>query len=145
MRRPPLYVLLSVGISGGAVAQTPAHQHPNTGAAKVADGLRAARPFITKGATIVDWPRTPIGEYSVLCKGTTEWTCLSASPLYPRDEPIRADAAFFKWFQQSVADEQPPHVDTVGISYMYTGGCVRDLRSNASHSPDHTFHVGRIS
>ena len=142
MRKLSSLALLAFGISGAAVAQTPAHQHPATDAAKMADALRAAPPFITTGATILDWSTTPTGEYRVLRAGTTEWTCLPASPLYPHDEPGCFDAVFFKWIKDSTAGEKAPHVDKVGISYMYNGAWVPDLKGNAPQSPDHTFHVG---
>src|SRR5580704_13023640 len=35
--------------------------------------LRAGPAFITKDATILDWPATKGGEYRVLRKGTSEW------------------------------------------------------------------------
>jgi hypothetical protein len=142
MRKLSSLALLALGISTSAVAQTPAHRHPTSDAAKMADALRAAPPFITKGATIMDWPATPTGEYRVLRAGTTAWTCLPASPLYPHDEPGCFDAVFFKWIKDSMAGEKAPPVDKVGISYMYNGAWVPDLKGNAPQSPDHTFHVG---
>jgi Protein of unknown function (Hypoth_ymh) len=48
------------------------------------------------------------------------WTSLPASPLYPHDEPMCADAVFFKWSQRSVAGEQARnrHAETgAGIGY----------------------------
>jgi hypothetical protein len=36
--------------------------------------------FITKDATILDWPSTPDGEYRILRNGTGEWTCLPGRP-----------------------------------------------------------------
>jgi len=41
-----------------------------------ADALRAGPTFITKDATLLDWPPSPKGEYRVLRKGTNEWSCL---------------------------------------------------------------------
>lgn len=49
---------------------------PVTDAEKIADALRAGPSFITKDATVLDWPSTPGGEYRVLRKGSNEWTCL---------------------------------------------------------------------
>src|SRR5215469_12853024 len=40
--------------------------HPTTDSAKIADALRAGPPFITKSATILDWPSKPGGEYRLL-------------------------------------------------------------------------------
>jgi len=45
---------------------------PATDSEKVADALRAAPAFITKDATLLDWPSSPNGEYRVLRKGTSE-------------------------------------------------------------------------
>jgi hypothetical protein len=68
--------------------------------------------------------RPPLASGSALYhKGATiatGWTGLPASPLYPHDEPMCADALFFKWFQQSVAGEQARnrHAETgTGIGY----------------------------
>jgi hypothetical protein len=36
---------------------------------KFADSLRAGPVFVTKNATLLDWPSTPGGEYRVLRKG----------------------------------------------------------------------------
>src|SRR5215813_5934015 len=68
-------------------AQTVTDKHPITDAEKIADALSAGPEFITKGATILDWPAATGGEYRVLRKGTSEWSCLPAVPGYPHDEP----------------------------------------------------------
>jgi hypothetical protein len=70
-----------------ATAQTPQAVGPVTDADKIADALKAGPAFITKDATILDWPATKGGEYRVLRKGTSEWTCLPAFPGYSHDEP----------------------------------------------------------
>jgi hypothetical protein len=59
-------VLLAVST---ALAQTAESHMPVTDAEKVADALRAGPAFITKDATLLDWPKTPGGEYRVLRKG----------------------------------------------------------------------------
>jgi len=68
-------------------AQTAPPDRPSTDAEKIADALRAGPRFITKDATLLDWPTTPDGEYRVLRQGTNEWTCLPGVPGYPHDEP----------------------------------------------------------
>ncbi len=140
---------LALALSSGAVAQTPPDLKPTTDEGKIADALRAAPPFITKGATIVDWPMSEgaggmkMGStYRVLRQGTTQWTCLPGISLYPHDEPMCVDAVFMKWFKQSIAGEKAPKVTQVGVSYMYNGAWVPDLKGNAPNSPDHLFHVG---
>jgi hypothetical protein len=47
---------------------------PVTDAEKIADALRAGPKFITKDATLLDWPSVRGGEYRVLRKGSNEWT-----------------------------------------------------------------------
>ena len=145
MRKLSLLALLALGISSGAVAQTPADGHPTSDAAKLADALRAAPPFITKGATIVDWPTTPTGEYRVLRAGTTDWTCLPASPLYPHDEPGCFDATFFKWIKDSTAGEKAPHVDKVASRICTTVLGSLTSRETLLKAPITLFTSGRIS
>ncbi len=60
---------------------------PVTDAEKNADALRAGPAFITKDATVLDWPSAPGGEYRLLRRGSNEWTCLPAIPGYSHDEP----------------------------------------------------------
>ncbi len=111
---------------------------PVTDSEKIADALRAGPKFITKDATILDWPSAPGGEYRVLRKGNAEWSCLPAVPGYPHDEPGCFDRIFLQWMQDSLAGREP-HIDSVGIAYMYIGAWVPDTTGK---SPDHTFHVG---
>jgi hypothetical protein len=117
-----------------AFAQT-AEQMPVTDPEKVADALRAGPAFVTKDATVLDWPSKPGGEYRVLRKGSNEWTCLAGVPLYPHDEPGCFDPIFLHWMQDSLAGRKP-HIDQIGISYMYMGA-VRQF-----HPGDPEFHVG---
>ena len=58
-----------------ASAQSTAEHLPVTDAEKIADALRAAPDFITDGATIADYPYSKGGEFRILRKGTSEWTC----------------------------------------------------------------------
>ena len=69
-----LFAALSVA------AQSTTEQLPVTDAEKIADALRAAPNFITDGATIVDYPASKGGEFRVLRKGSSEWTCLPGPP-----------------------------------------------------------------
>ena len=52
-----------------AFAQTAESRMPVTEAEKISDALRAGPVFVTKDATLLDWPPTPGGEYRVLRKG----------------------------------------------------------------------------
>jgi hypothetical protein len=59
---------------------------PVTDAERIADALRACPAFINKDTTVRDWPAAPGGEYRLLRKGSSEWTCLPAIPGYSYDE-----------------------------------------------------------
>lgn len=93
---------------------------PVTDAEKIVDALRGGPAFITKNATVRDWPSVPGGEYRVLRKGSSEWTCLPAIPGYPHDEPGCFDPIFLRWMQDSLGG-RTPQIDRIGISYMYFG------------------------
>ena len=107
-----------------AFAQTAASRIPITDAEKIADALRAGPVFITKDATLLDWPPAPGGEYRVLRKGSNEWTCLRAIPGYPHDEPGCFDPVFLHWIQDGLAG-WTPRIDRIGIAYMYVGAWVK--------------------
>ena len=110
---------------------------PVTDVEKITDALRAGPAFITKNATVLDWPSAPGDEYRLLRKGSNEWTCLPAIPGYPHDEPGCFDPIFMRWMQDSLAG-RTPHIDRIGISYMYLGA----WKSAKDGSPSHEFHVG---
>jgi hypothetical protein len=110
---------------------------PVTDAEKIADALRGGPAFITRDATLRDWPSAPGGEYRLLRKGSNEWACLPGIPGYPHDEPGCFDRVFLQWIQDSQAGHTP-RIDRVGISYMYAGAWVKSAKS--SSGPE--FHVG---
>jgi hypothetical protein len=110
---------------------------PVTDAEKIADALRAGPAFITRDATVLDWPSAPGGEYRLLRRGSTEWTCLPAIPGYTHDEPGCFDPIFLRWMQDSLAG-RTPHIDRIGISYMYLGA----WKPPKDGSSGHEFHVG---
>jgi hypothetical protein len=110
---------------------------PVTDAEKVADALRAGPKFITRDATLLDWPSAPGGEYRVLRKGSNGWTCLPAVPGYSHDEPGCFDAVFLQFIQDSLAG-RTPRIDRVGIAYMYGGAWVKS--ATGASGPE--FHVG---
>jgi hypothetical protein len=119
-------------------AQGATNRHPSNDQDKIADALRAGPNFITKDATILDWPSTPGGEYRVLRKGTNEWTCLPGIPGYPHDEPGCFDRVFFQWIKDSMAG-RTPHINRIGIAYMYLGAWVKAAKGASS---GREFHVG---
>jgi hypothetical protein len=124
-------------------AQSP-EQVPMTDAEKIADAMRAGPGFITTKATVLDWPSAPEGEYRLLRRGSNEWTCLPAIPGYPhqpmdaafKTEPGCYDPIFLRWMQDSLLG-RTPHIDRIGISYMYLG-----LWKWAKDGSGHDFHVG---
>jgi hypothetical protein len=130
-------ILLFVTIA--AFAQTPESRKPVTDAEKVADASRAGPEFVTRDATLLDWPATPGGEYRVLRKGSSQWTCLPGLPGSPHDEPGCFDPVFLQFIKDSIAG-RTPNVQSVGISYMYGGFWV----PNKSHAmgSGREFHVG---
>jgi len=119
-------------------AQAVTDKHPVTDAEKIADALSAGPEFITKNATILDWPDAG-GDYRVLRKGTSEWSCLPAVPGYPHDEPGCFDKVFMEFMKDGLAG-RTPHINAVGISYMYKGAFVRKPGETDSSKPE--FHVG---
>jgi hypothetical protein len=112
---------------------------PLTDAEKIADALRAGPAFITKEATVVDWPSTPGGEYRLLRRGSNEWTCVPGRPEGAHDEPGCFDQVFLQFIKDSMAG-RTPNVQSPGISYMYGGFWV----PNKSHAMGggYEFHVG---
>src|SRR5215467_4191324 len=122
-------------------AQTAPPDRPSTDAEKIADALRAGPRFITKDATLLDWPTTPGGEYRVLRQGSNEWTCLPGIPGYPHDEPGCFDPVFMEWMKESLAGRER-HIDRIGISYMYAGAWVLNKSAEDNRSVSSEFHVG---
>jgi hypothetical protein len=112
---------------------------PVTDAEKIADALRAGPAFITKDATVLDWPSSPGGEFRVLRAGTHGWTCLPGRPGAAHDEPGCFDEVFLQFMKDSMAGHTP-NLQSVGISYMYGGFWVPN-KSHAMGSGDE-FHVG---
>ena len=125
--------------NGASFAQPDSSSHhPMTDQEKIADALRAGPQFITSNATILDWPSTNGGEYRVLRKGTNEWTCLPGVPGYSHDEPGCFDVTFMQWIKDSLAGKEP-HIERIGIAYMYVGAWVPNKSGNGAGDD---FHVG---
>jgi hypothetical protein len=132
-------LMMSIAAARSVGAQAMPEKKPVTDAEKIADALRAGPDFITKDATILDWPSAKGGTYRVLRQGSSEWTCLPAVPGYPHDEPGCFDKVFLKWIQTSLTGEEPK-IDRIGIAYMYVGAFVPNVARTASANAD--FHVG---
>lgn len=108
---------LFTALTAGAQSTT---QHlPVTDTEKIADALRAGPHFITDDATILDWPAKKGGEFRVLPKGSSEWSCLPGPPPgATHDEPGCFDKVFFEWATDGLAG-RPQHIDRLGVVYMY--------------------------
>jgi len=124
-----------------AAGQTTITKQPVTDADKVADALRAGPDFITKDATLLDWPAKPGDEYRVLRRGTNEWSCLPAFPGYAHDEPGCFDPVFMQWVKENLAGRDP-HIETIGIAYMYVGAWIPNIAGKKSDPASDEFHVG---
>jgi hypothetical protein len=135
-----MLLLLTTIATGAQRPTTPAMSD----AEKMADALRAGPKFITKDATILDWPATTGGEYRVLRKGTNEWSCLPAFPGYSHDEPGCFDAVFMQCVKDSLAGRKP-QIERVGIAYMYGGAWVPNKSDDPGTAKGEDFHVGRTS
>jgi hypothetical protein len=131
--------LLTLTVTGFAQMAMPAK--PVTDSEKIADALRAGPAFITQDATLLDWPTSRGADYRVMRKGTNEWTCLPAFPGYPHDEPGCFDVTFLQWVKASLAGREP-HIDRIGIAYMYVGAWVPNLSGKSEASKTEDFHVG---
>jgi hypothetical protein len=124
-----------------ATAQPATSDRPSTDAEKIADALRAGPRFITKDATLLDWPTTTGGEYRVLRQGNDRWTCLPGFPGWPHDEPACFDPTFMQWIKDSLAGRES-QIDRIGISYMYAGAWVPNKSAANDGSTSGEFHVG---
>jgi hypothetical protein len=80
MKLTVLLTVLCVFVPLTASAQNATQHLPVTDAEKIADALKTGHHFITDGATILDWPAQKGGEFRVLRKGSSEWTCLPGRP-----------------------------------------------------------------
>ena len=135
-----LFAILTVGIAT-ASAQNMTEHLPITDAEKIEDALRAAPSFITDGATIMDHPAAKGGEFRVLRKGTSEWTCLPGPPPGSKhDDPGCFDSVFFQWVTDGIAG-RPQHIDRLGIAYMYMGQWVPGASGGEFHVGAHIMVV----
>jgi hypothetical protein len=108
-------------------------------AEKILSALEAGPDFVSRNATVLDYPTSPGGEFRVLRAGTNGWTCLPGPAQSTDDEPGCFDQVFLQFVKDSIAG-RTPNVQSVGISYMYKGLWV----PNKSHAmgSGNEFHVG---
>jgi hypothetical protein len=135
-----LFAVLTLGAQA-AGAQSMTEHLPTTDAAKIADALRSAPKFITDGATIADYPASKGGEWRVLRKGTSEWTCLPGPPPGSKhDDPGCFDSVFFQFVKDDLAG-RPQHIERLGVSYMFMGQWVPGAAGGEFHVGPHIMVV----
>ena len=122
-----------------AYGQMPTSRKSKSDAEKIKSALQAGPKFVTRNATVLDWPTSPSGEFRILRAGANGWTCLPGFPEGAHDEPGCYDQVFLQFLKDSIAG-RTPNVQSVGISYMYGGKWV----PNKSHAmgSGNEFHVG---
>ena len=90
-------IVFCLFVALAAWTQSTAEPLPVTDAEKIADALRAGPNFITDEAAIVDYPASKGGEFRILRKGTSEWTCLPGPPPGSKhDDPGCFNRVFFQ-------------------------------------------------
>jgi len=106
----------------------PADAGPDTSAedqgdvdAKIQNAMDAAPPFISEGATIIDWPSEPGGEPALLRAGSNDWLCLPDNIGTPGNDPMCVDPIWTSWMNAFMAGTVP-EITAPGISYMLAGG-----------------------
>ena len=60
-------------ITAVTYTQMPASRTMKSDAEKIASAIQAGPKFVTKNATVLDWPSSPGGEFRVLRPGTNAW------------------------------------------------------------------------
>jgi hypothetical protein len=111
-------------------AQMPASRKSKPDAEKIATAPQAGPEFVTRNATVLDYPTSRSGEFRVLRAGTNGCA---------HDEPGCFDQVFLQFIKDSTASHTP-NVRSVGISYMYGGKWVRNKAHAMGNGNE--FHVG---
>ena len=133
------FAFLLLMTSVAAYGQAPASRTSKSDADKIGAALAAGPTFVSRNATVLDWPKSPIGEFRVLRAGSNGWTCLPGFPGAAHDEPGCYDQVFLQFLKDSISG-RTPNVQSVGISYMYGGKWVPNTSHAMGHG--HEFHVG---
>jgi hypothetical protein len=136
MRKLAFALLITATATYG---QMPASSKSRSDAEKIVSALRSGPKYVTRNATVLDWPTSPSGEFKVLRAGTNDWTCLPGFPGAGHDEPGCYDQVFLQFYKDTHAG-RAPNVQNVGVSYMYMGKWVPNM-SHAMGSGNE-FHVG---
>jgi len=93
--------------------------------AKIRNVMGAVPQAIGESATIIDWPTEAGGEMPVLQGGANEWVCVPDWPATPSNDPMCFDPPYMSWMA-SFMSGQEPEIDTLGVSYMLSGGEMAD-------------------
>src|SRR6202453_3354536 len=136
MKTITFLLLFAAAVSFAQIAASPKSK---SDAEKVASAMRSGPKFVTRKATVLDWPTSPSGVFRVLRAGSNSWTCLPGFPGASHDEPGCYDQVFLQFFKDSIAGSTP-NLQSVGISYMYGGKWVPNTSRAMGH--DSEFHVG---
>jgi hypothetical protein len=136
MKKFAFLLLITAVVTYG---QMPASGKSKSDAEKIASALSSGPKFVSRDATVLDWPTSPGGEFRVLRAGTNGWTCLPGFAGTTHDEPGCFDQVFLRFMKDSITG-RTPNVQSVGISYMYAGKWIPD-KSHAMGSGNE-FHVG---
>ena len=140
--RTVIAILASAALFGPAcvaLAQTP----QASDADKIADASRSAPSELTGGATFLDWPEEPGGEFRVLREGTNGWICLPDFPGDSYDEPHCLDDEWLAWIK-TFLEARPPATKRVGLAYMLNSrwaGSNTDPEATAP-TADNQWHEG---
>jgi hypothetical protein len=126
MKKLAFLLLLAAAVTFAQMAGSP---KLNSDSEKIASALQAGPKFVTRNATVLDWPTSPRGEFRILRTGTNEWTCLPGFSKSTHDEPGCFDRVFLQFNKDTMAG-RTPDVQKIGISYMYGGKWV----PNKSHA-----------
>ena|ERR1700723_2182826 len=104
IRKSAFLILITAVVT---YAQTPASRNSKSDEDKIASALQASPKFVTTGATVLDYPTSPGGEFRVLRAGTNEWTYLSGAPGTTHDEAACFDQVFLQFLKDSMAVVRP--------------------------------------
>src|ERR1700677_2354325 len=136
MKTITFLLLFAAAVSFAQIAASPKSK---SDAEKVASAMRSGPKFVTRKATVLDWPTSPSGVFRDLRAGSNSCTCLPRFPGASHDEPGCYDQVFLQFFKDSIAG-RTPNLKSVGISYMYGGKWVPNTSRAMGH--DSEFHVG---
>jgi hypothetical protein len=122
-------------------ASTQARVRPSLRTRCLSPARRASATRVEVRRTIYFLGGPPQDQHRILRQGANEWTCLPGFPGWPHDEPACFDPTFMQWMKESLAGREP-HIDRVGISYMYAGAWVPNKSAEDHGSTSSEFHVG---